>query len=54
MDHIRFYAAQLCEAVRYLHSMSVIFRNLKPESIMLCQQGDIKLIDFSISKVFWG
>ena len=50
-DGIRFYAAQICQAIRYLHSMSVIYRNLKPESVMICQRGDIKLIDFSISKV---
>ena len=51
-DGNRFYAAQICQAIRYLHSMSVIYRNLKPESVMICQRGDIKLIDFSISKVW--
>jgi len=46
---------QLCDVFEYLHSrkpMPVIFRDLKPDNIMLTSGEDVKLIDFGISKIF--
>jgi hypothetical protein len=48
------WAAQLCDVLTYLHTQRppIIFRDLKPANIMLTPQGQIKLIDFGIARVF--
>jgi serine/threonine protein kinase len=45
-DTARFYFAELCLAVDYLHKMNIIHRDIKPENILLDVDGHIKLIDF--------
>ncbi|MHC9543409.1 MAG: serine/threonine protein kinase [Vulcanimicrobiota bacterium] len=40
----------LCNVLETLHSNSVIFRDLKPDNIMLTTEGTVKLIDFDISR----
>jgi outer membrane protein assembly factor BamB len=49
------YAIQVCEVLFYLHNhrpTPVIFRDLKPANIMLCEDGHIVLVDFGIAKQF--
>jgi len=41
---------QLCEAIAYMHLYGVIHRDLKPDNIMLCRDGTIRIIDFGIAK----
>ena len=50
-DRVRVYAAELVEALAYLHSNGVIYRDLKPENILLDAAGHIKITDFGLSKM---
>lgn len=46
--------SQLCDIVQYLHMQEppVVFRDLKPNNVMLSTEGDIHLIDFGIARPY--
>jgi len=48
------YARQLCAVLGYLHRQAppVVFRDLKPANIMVMPEGQLKLIDFGIARLF--
>ena len=49
-DHTRFYAAQIVMALQYLHNDSVVYRDLKPENLLLDLIGYLKITDFGFAK----
>ncbi|TPX32251.1 hypothetical protein SmJEL517_g04588 [Synchytrium microbalum] len=50
MDRIRFYAAEVLLALEYFHKHNVVYRDLKPENVMLVAEGHVKLVDYGICR----
>ncbi|KAK4492014.1 hypothetical protein RD792_002802 [Penstemon davidsonii] len=48
-DAVRFYAAEVIVALEYLHCLGIIYRDLKPENVLLQNDGHIALTDFDLS-----
>ena len=46
----KFYVAQITLGLEYLHNMGIIYRDLKPENLLLTDDGHICMTDFGISK----
>ncbi|GLI75682.1 cAMP-dependent protein kinase catalytic subunit [Penicillium ochrochloron] len=46
----KFYAAEVTLALEYLHSHQIIYRDLKPENLLLDRHGHLKITDFGFAK----
>lgn len=46
----RFYASEIASALGYLHQKSIIYRDLKPENLLLDKFGHVVLTDFGLCK----
>ncbi|XP_049817221.1 serine/threonine-protein kinase S6KL [Aethina tumida] len=47
---VKLYVAQIALALDFLHNAGVIYRDLKPENVLLDDDGNVQLIDFGLSK----
>jgi CRP-like cAMP-binding protein len=50
-DHARFYASHVLLALEYLHDRHIVYRDLKPENLLIDPQGYLKVVDFGFAKV---
>jgi CRP-like cAMP-binding protein len=50
-DHARFYASHVLMALEYLHERCIVYRDLKPENLLIDPQGYLKVVDFGFAKV---
>lgn len=46
-----FYAAQIVLMFEHLHSFNVVYRDLKPENLLIDETGNLRLTDFGFAKV---
>ncbi|XP_025200674.1 ribosomal protein S6 kinase beta-2-like [Melanaphis sacchari] len=49
-DTACFYLAEIIIAIQHLHSQGIVYRDLKPENVLLDQDGHLKLTDFGLCK----
>ncbi|KAL8130090.1 hypothetical protein V2J09_019245 [Rumex salicifolius] len=46
---VRFYASEVIAALEYVHMMGIVYRDLKPENVLVRSDGHIMLTDFDLS-----
>lgn len=53
-EQILDWAKQLCDVLEYLHSQKppIIYRDMKPDNVMLKPEGNLKVIDFGIAREY--
>ncbi len=49
-QRVRLFAAEILLALSYLHDMHFVYRDLKPENLLLDEEGHIRLTDFGLAK----
>lgn len=47
----KFYTCQILQGLIYLHSKNIMYRDMKPENVLLDEFGNCCLADFGISKI---
>lgn len=50
----KMYACEVILAIEHLHNHNVLYRDLKPENLLVDSLGHIKLADFGLSKMLTG
>ncbi|XP_055616704.1 serine/threonine-protein kinase greatwall isoform X2 [Toxorhynchites rutilus septentrionalis] len=47
----RFYVAEICLALQYLHKHGIVHRDIKPDNMLISASGHVKLTDFGLSRI---
>jgi serine/threonine protein kinase len=54
-DQVILWSIEVCDVLEYLHTHKpepIIFRDIKPQNLMVNQQNHIVMVDFGIAKIF--
>ena len=49
-DQTKFYFCEILLAIEFLHSLNIVYRDLKPENVLLDIDGHVRITDFGLSK----
>lgn len=49
MDRIVYYTAQITTGMLHLHAMDIVYRDMKPENVLLDSQGQCRLSDLGLA-----
>lgn len=50
-DMAKFFISEVISALEYLHENSIVYRDLKPENLLMDTEGHLRLVDFGIQLV---
>ncbi len=50
----RFYCSHIVTIFEYLHGKNIVYRDLKPENVLINTNGYLKLTDFGFAKIIDG
>ena len=45
-DQTVFYSSEILLALQYMHSLDIVYRDMKPENLLVDSKGHIKITDF--------
>ena len=45
------YATQICKALQHAHAHGIVHRDIKPQNIMLLDNGQLRMMDFGIARI---
>ena len=49
-DQARFYATEIALTLSFLHNLKIVYRDLKPENLLIDKDGHLKITDFGFAK----
>ena len=50
-EQARFYTSCVAAAIGYLNTMNIVYRDIKPENLLLDKEGYVKVVDLGFAKV---
>ena len=48
-DRARFYAAEILVGIQHLHEANIVYRDLKPENVLLDDAGHVRISDLGLA-----
>uniref|UniRef100_A0A7S1ATD8 Protein kinase domain-containing protein n=1 Tax=Noctiluca scintillans TaxID=2966 RepID=A0A7S1ATD8_NOCSC len=54
LEQARFYMSEVTSCISYIHEMLIVYRDIKPENILIHASGHIRLSDFGFAKYLKG